>query len=1426
MTSNNPPIVISPHSTTSSTSSHLPTLPNVVVASINCNKAFLSNIDLYFELIEKYNISVLSLQEPGPLSHSGKHSTLRLDSHSPFSYRNNNFYSVSSINPQTQLSLLTLIHKDLYPFIKIHRNDSNSFQLIQFYPPYNFHLINVYINHNTIDVIRKKDLLQLECQRHKDLLIVGDLNSLSNPSLDYFSTSSIYQPKSVNLCKFLINSCNLTDVFRFHYPDTKAFTKWTLTYTDQLQRITATRIDYALASQIVNRKITSIKILPSELINSDHSPIILNFSTTLPPKIKRKPSRRILPHFTKWNLNNSSQLASFVNTHINHHLTSISDIDDISLTLSSHINSFLDSVSETHTEHICKKTPHPPYKRLKNLLLNTLQKLNLHATDPYKYPYPTSLLTDSVIALSTSPFQSDYLAITSSNSLISTIQTVKASINHITSKLQKKRNRKKKKDLRNKINKLTKDPTFDSRIIFKIIEPKSPKNEISYFVDHSLPIPTLVTDPIKVKSHVTSEKRKFFEQRSNPEDISEFLSNIPTTITEHHPPNFSTPNIISTLCNRANTCPGPDSIPFSFFKWCQINLPYIFQLISNIYSACYNLHYLPSLWLKGITTSIPKEEASQSLDNWRPITLLNTLYKGFTLILTEFLTNTLSKNNVLPPEQFGFIHSRSTIQALTIYSEILKYANYHKTPLHALYIDIKKAFDSVQHWTILQILNHLNAPPNFIKIIEFIFNSSTTQFITSHGLTDPVKFMRGVKQGDPISPILFILYMIPLQWSLKRINTFACPLLPLNHLCYADDLLLLSYSAQHMKLLFNTVKKYCDLTHLQIHPTKSSLSSIYSSENLSLDIDNTPIKKIPPNEPYKYLGIHIPLDLNIEPHFNSIVTSSSHNVTFYCTKRYLSTPLLIKLINTCIIPKITYTTQIFLPNNQTLNKLDHKITAALNRFINLPENAPGEYWSCHRHLKLPSTASYTAFIKAKTQHGLNSFIPFLPSAVITQASIPLLNLQSFASIIEKYNLTIKPNYNNFLPPTQILPETHEFWTDAHLNKESKTGSICFWNENSQLVKQATGHLSTTNFELQAINLILERTLNLRKIIIYSDSLSAIQCYENLRDGKLKFLSKSNFPDTLRKTLHLINLHKSNNNSISLNHVFSHLLDGKAKDPHRKITEMYKKYGDRYLHILNGNHQADTLCTSNPFPIASTPSNSPFLDRYFLCHNNIPLSNFNFSIHNIITLHSKLKWKSKHTLRSRISAFFDSIPQNIINYTPHDLQDFLQRSSQSYLPTKKRIYKSYKTKKPQYNSPLCNICNVTADHLHVLAHCEVARYIDNIAAPLLRKFYSKSKHESLSLWLPHPPSIYQSNSLQFRNLDLFWSARGLSPSNFLSSNSFSSSFKQKVWNFHILIAKTKWLLHCLITHSDITSITTLLTNNRTTRLIKNMNSCLF
>lgn len=170
------------------------------------------------------------------------------------------------------------------------------------------------------------------------------------------------------------------------------------------------------------------------------------------------------------------------------------------------------------------------------------------------------------------------------------------------------------------------------------------------------------------------------------------------------------------------------------------------------------------------------------LNNWRPITLLNTDYKLFTTIINNRLLSTLkTKINI---NQSGFIKNRFIIENVRIIEEILRL----KSNFSLLFLDIAKAFDTVQHKTIFRLLKLLNAPIKFQKLIKNIYKNTQVYIKLNSKLSLPFMIRCGVKQGDPLSPTIFIMVIEllsrTLEKNLKGINLYGTPI---KSLLYADD---------------------------------------------------------------------------------------------------------------------------------------------------------------------------------------------------------------------------------------------------------------------------------------------------------------------------------------------------------------------------------------------------------------------------------------------------------------------------------------------------------------------------------------------------------------------------------------------------------------------------------------------------------------
>ncbi len=139
-------------------------------------------------------------------------------------------------------------------------------------------------------------------------------------------------------------------------------------------------------------------------------------------------------------------------------------------------------------------------------------------------------------------------------------------------------------------------------------------------------------------------------------------------------------------------------------------------------------------------------------------------YKIYTSIIYTRLVEFIEKNNFLNTNQNGFRPDRSTTQKLWVTNAFLQEAKNKQLEAHLISLDVKKAYDSIEHWLIEEALGPkgINLPETIRSAIMDTLSNSTVHVRIAGHLSQPVKIERGVKQGDPLSPLLFNLAIDPL----------------------------------------------------------------------------------------------------------------------------------------------------------------------------------------------------------------------------------------------------------------------------------------------------------------------------------------------------------------------------------------------------------------------------------------------------------------------------------------------------------------------------------------------------------------------------------------------------------------------------------------------------------------------------------------
>lgn len=208
------------------------------------------------------------------------------------------------------------------------------------------------------------------------------------------------------------------------------------------------------------------------------------------------------------------------------------------------------------------------------------------------------------------------------------------------------------------------------------------------------------------------------------------------------------------------------------------------------------------------------------MKDFRPIACCTILYKIISKVLTARMQHILP--NIINESQSSFVKGRAIFDNIILSHERVKgYNRKYISPRCMIKIDLQKAYDYVE-WPFIQCLLHLLGFPS--RFVDWIMSCVMTScvmtvsyvFNVNGDLTKPIKAKRGLRQGDPLSPYVVVLFMSYLRRCLGRLKNTSnfhfqprCKKLNLTHVCFAVDLLLFSRGdSESVREIYNAFQKF------------------------------------------------------------------------------------------------------------------------------------------------------------------------------------------------------------------------------------------------------------------------------------------------------------------------------------------------------------------------------------------------------------------------------------------------------------------------------------------------------------------------------------------------------------------------------------------------------------------------------------------
>jgi len=353
--------------------------------------------------------------------------------------------------------------------------------------------------------------------------------------------------------------------------------------------------------------------------------------------------------------------------------------------------------------------------------------------------------------------------------------------------------------------------------------------------------------------------------------------------------------------------PGMDGFAVDYLKTLR-KAPRQKELLVRLFNVFFEKKQLPEEWKQSTVTLIYKDGDENDVSNYRPISLQSTLYKTYSGVLTKRLQSLIRENKLLSFSQSGWQFNKQTFDNIAGLITIFEDAKLKHKPVHVLYLDIKKAYDSVEFWAIAKALRYHGIPDEFVQVVESMFEGLNSQITTGLGETDKFEVTRGVRQGDVISPYLFLFFLDPLlQWIQQtgvgyRMENGAAA----SNFAFADDIALVSSSYDDLREMASKAERFFDYYKMEIGTAKSAYSEARTQQvNPTICFGGTPVMRLTPSQSYRYLGYHINLDLEWTTHFVEAKKKFKKRIAFVLMLN-LSLTTKIDLINIIAIQGLAY----------------------------------------------------------------------------------------------------------------------------------------------------------------------------------------------------------------------------------------------------------------------------------------------------------------------------------------------------------------------------------------------------------------------------------------------------------------------------------------------------------------------------------------
>ncbi|CAN0455222.1 unnamed protein product [Pylaiella littoralis] len=442
---------------------------------------------------------------------------------------------------------------------------------------------------------------------------------------------------------------------------------------------------------------------------------------------------------------------------------------------------------------------------------------------------------------------------------------------------------------------------------------------------------------------------------------------------------------------------GRDGLPADFLKLAAGDVGTespMAKALLGILNLMWKYQIIPEEWQDSTVVSIPKKGDVADMNNYRGISLMSTVLKVLVMIISTRLNETFEEHNLFSHAQAGFRKKEECVTQAACLLEIAQRRKLQRKATFLMFVDLKKAYDTVPHEALFAKLDFYGVRGNMLGFIRKLYANSRISVRTGDLFSETFGLKRGVRQGCPLSPVLFNIFINDI---LDGTETLGVPVSGNNverktrvsGLLFADDLVAIASTRNRLAQLGDRLTKWLQENEMSAGIHKCGVMAIgVSTRRLSSTPDRWKLAgaNLPIVREYTYLGLVFNRKLDVEVMMGNKLAAGARMVSAmapFLRCRQIPVPMRVAVVRGVILPRLLFGAEVYGMRKAITHRMQLQMNKAFRLVAGVGASAAVSNVALWRELDIPPICASAAARRARALQKASSMKTWVATMVNT-----------------------------------------------------------------------------------------------------------------------------------------------------------------------------------------------------------------------------------------------------------------------------------------------------------------------------------------------------------------------------------------------------------------------------------------------------------